>query len=228
MQGPLPFNNATEDIMKRQSKLLATLAIVSLVGGMTLAATGNVLADEYKVVHYQGKHGYQGHHGYKGKHKHKGYKAHRGYRGPKVIHHGAHVVVPKHRVRRYHDVYVYRPHGHWYPGYGHYYADNDAFAWLAFTAITLKVLDNLNEQQQREHEAAQVVATTAPIGETIVWQEGNARGAVTATREGTTTSGRYCREFQHEVMVGNRKERAYGVACRQPDGAWEIVSTGSP
>ena len=55
-------------------------------------------------------------------------------------------------------VAVYRPHGHYYHGYGHYH-DDDAWKWIAFTAITLKVLDNLNEEHQRKHEAAQVEAT---------------------------------------------------------------------
>jgi surface antigen len=113
-----------------------------------------------------------------------------------------------------------------YQGYGHYFYDDDAYKWLAFTAIAVKLLDNLNEQQQREHEAAQVYATTAPIGETIYWSEGNASGYVTPTREGTSSAGRYCREFQHEVTIGGRKEQSYGTACRQPDGSWEVISTG--
>lgn len=133
---------------------------------------------------------------------------------------------PHHRKRQYRDVLVVRPYGYWYPGYGHYHHDDDAYKWLSFTAIALKFLDNLNEQQQREHEAAQVTATTAPIGETIIWREGGAAGAVTATREGTTPSGRYCREFLQEVTIGGRKEAAYGTACRQPDGAWEVISAG--
>jgi len=136
------------------------------------------------------------------------------------------VVVPEKRIRRYRDVVVLRPYGHWYPGYGHYHTDSDAFKWLALTAITLKVLDNLNEAQERAHEQAQVRATTAPIGETIIWQEDGASGAVTATREGTSTAGRYCREFQQKVTIGGRTEEAYGTACLQPDGSWEVVSTG--
>lgn len=33
----------------------------------------------------------------------------------------------------------------------------------------------------------------------------------------------YCREFQRKVAVGERPERAYGVACLQPDGSWKVV-----
>jgi 17 kDa outer membrane surface antigen len=141
-------------------------------------------------------------------------------RGPRVV------VVPAPRIRQYRDVVVVRPYGHLYPGYGRFQADDDAYKWLAFTAITLKALDVLNEAQERAHEAAQVQATSAPIGESIHWQDGGASGSVTAVREGTSTLGRYCREFQQNVTVGGQTEQAYGTACQQPDGAWEIVSTG--
>ncbi len=143
----------------------------------------------------------------------------KGYRGKSYQ-------APGHRMRRYRDVVVVRPYGHWYPGYGHHYHDDDAYKWLAFTAITLKILDNLNEAQQRRYESAQVAATTAPVGERIIWREGSASGTVVATREGTSTSGRYCREFLQEVSIGGRTEQAYGTACLQPDGAWEVVSAG--
>jgi hypothetical protein len=147
------------------------------------------------------------------------------YRAPRVIHRGKPYWPHGNRMRRYRDVVIVRPYGHWYPGYGHYYQDDDAYPWLAFTAITLKILDNLNEAQQRELEAAQIAATTAPIGERIVWSEGPASGTVIATREGSSTSGRYCREFLQEVTVAGKAEQAYGTACRQPDGSWEVISS---
>ena len=143
-----------------------------------------------------------------------------------IIHHGHSYIVQRHRIRHHRDIVIVRPYGHLYQGYGHYFYDDDAYKWLAFTAIAVKLLDNLNEQQQREHETAQVHATTAPIGETIYWHEGNASGYVTATREGSSSSGRYCREFQHEVTIGGKREQSYGTACRQPDGSWEVISTG--
>lgn len=36
------------------------------------------------------------------------------------------------------------------------------------------------------------------------------------------SSGQYCREYQTQVEVGYRVEDAYGTACRQPDGSWQI------
>ena len=35
--------------------------------------------------------------------------------------------------------------------------------------------------------------------------------------------GRYCREYQRQVWVAGALREAYGMACHQPDGAWQIV-----
>lgn len=131
------------------------------------------------------------------------------------------VAVPAHR--RYRNVYIDRRHGHRYRGYGPYRHDVDAHHWLAFTAITVKLLDMITVSQQRAHESAQIRATAAPIGETVRWNQDGARGAVTAVRDGRSSSGRYCREFQQTLVVGGKTENAYGTACRQPDGSWELI-----
>jgi len=125
--------------------------------------------------------------------------------------------------RYFRGIRVDRPYGYRYPGYGFYYADTDAYRWLAFTAITLAMFDYISEEQQRLHEEAQIRATMAAVGESIIWQDGNASGSVMTTRVGASTSGRQCREFQQTVTIGGRSEQAYGTACLQPDGAWEIV-----
>ena len=116
-----------------------------------------------------------------------------------------------------------RPYGRPIVGYGFFYNDDDAYKWLAFTSITLKILDNINEEQQRMHEQAQILATTAKIGESIEWQDGENSGSVKTTRIGKSTSGRYCREFQQTISIGRKTEQAYGTACQQVDGSWEIV-----
>lgn len=46
---------------------------------------------------------------------------------------------------------------------------------------------------------------------------------VTPTRTYETASGGPCREYTTEVLVGGKRETAYGTACRQPDGSWKIV-----
>jgi len=65
----------------------------------------------------------------------------------------------------------------------------------------------------------------APLGETIRWNNPDSGnyGTVTPTKDGTSSKGNYCREFQQSVTISGRTEQAYGVACRQPDGSWRIV-----
>ncbi|MDJ0806314.1 MAG: RT0821/Lpp0805 family surface protein [Gammaproteobacteria bacterium] len=134
---------------------------------------------------------------------------------PPVVRH------PRHHHPR--EWIVVRPYRHIYPRHRHHFHDNHIWGLLSFTAITLAILDNLNDQQQREHERALYDATTTPLGETIYWEDGNASGAVTTTREGTSSNGRYCREYQSKVNVGGKVENVYGTACRNPDGSWEIA-----
>jgi hypothetical protein len=38
----------------------------------------------------------------------------------------------------------------------------------------------------------------------------------------------YCREFTKVVNIGGHMENAYGQACQQPDGSWQIVSDQIP
>lgn len=64
-----------------------------------------------------------------------------------------------------------------------------------------------------------------PDSQPIVWngiqQE---RYTVIPTRTWQVQDGRYCREYQTRATIGGRVETLYGKACRQPDGAWQIVS----
>ncbi len=73
---------------------------------------------------------------------------------------------------------------------------------------------------------AQNRAYAAPIGQQIVWnnpQSGNS-GTIEPIRDGRDSStGAYCREYQTSVMVGGKKQSAYGTACQQPDGSWQVI-----
>jgi len=128
-------------------------------------------------------------------------------------------------TRYYRDVRVVRHYGNRYPGFGFHYRDDDALRFLGLTALGLVIFNQLNEAQQRAHEAAMIDATSVPIGERITWNDGRYSGIVTPVRDGTSMSGLYCREFQQEVMIGSRREEAYGTACQQPDGSWQIVDS---
>jgi surface antigen len=75
---------------------------------------------------------------------------------------------------------------------------------------------------QSTHQALE----TAPSGTSTPWRNpdtGNS-GTVTPERTYQAANGQYCREYQQEVVIGGKKEKSYGTACRQPDGSWKIVS----
>ncbi len=154
----------------------------------------------------------------KHKHKHKGkhYKnKHAKYHFKRDSH-----------IKHYPSVVIIKPYGgRRYHGYGHYYHDRDAYKWLALRSITLGILDRLSVRQQRTHEHAQIAATTVRVGEVVRWNEGRASGSVSVIKDGTSDVGNYCREFRQTVTIGGRSEKAYGTACRQPDGAWEVIGS---
>lgn len=60
--------------------------------------------------------------------------------------------------------------------------------------------------------------------ETTRWNNpdsGNS-GSMMPTRTYQQATGQYCREYRQTVVVGGKKQDAYGTACRQPDGSWII------
>lgn len=84
---------------------------------------------------------------------------------------------------------------------------------------------SMDEVDRMKADRAVNRAHTAQLGETIAWnnpETGN-YGTVTPVRDGTSSSGRYCREFQQTIVVAGKTEQGYGVACREPDGSWRIL-----
>ena len=83
-------------------------------------------------------------------------------------------------------------------------------------------LDSADRQQMSN---AQQRVETAPVGQTITWNNPDSghSGTYTVTRDGTNNStGNYCREYQQTITVGGQRQSAYGTACRQPDGSWQV------
>ena len=84
---------------------------------------------------------------------------------------------------------------------------------------------SMDEVDRMKADEAVNRAHSAPIGDTITWnnpRSGNA-GTVTPLRDGTSTSGQYCREFDQTITVAGETQQGYGIACRQPDGTWRIL-----
>ncbi len=75
--------------------------------------------------------------------------------------------------------------------------------------------------------ATQTSLETAPSGQATEWRNPDSGhyGTITPKPAVRSSTGEYCREFQHTVTVDGRTERAYGKACRQPDGSWRITDS---
>lgn len=74
--------------------------------------------------------------------------------------------------------------------------------------------------------AQQAHVQALDTGQRIAWDnpKNGDHGSVTPLRSGTNTeTGRVCREFQTTVVVGGKQQQAYGTACQQSDGSWQIV-----
>lgn len=90
------------------------------------------------------------------------------------------------------------------------------------------VVGNLLDERDKmlAAQAAQRALETAPSGTSVPWKNPDSghSGTVTPTRTYQTARGTYCREYQQTVIIQGKQERAYGTACRQPDGSWRIVN----
>lgn len=64
----------------------------------------------------------------------------------------------------------------------------------------------------------------APSGHKVEWSNPDSghRGYTVVEKTYQKNDGRYCREYSQKVYIGNKEHNAYGTACRQPDGSWEI------
>lgn len=58
------------------------------------------------------------------------------------------------------------------------------------------------------------------------WVNNNTGNRYAVTPESTyqNNDGQYCRAFHQTGVIAGRHERLKGVACKQPDGSWRIVS----
>jgi surface antigen len=76
--------------------------------------------------------------------------------------------------------------------------------------------------QQRMHQTLNYALMKGSVGRQYSWNTERANGYVILQREYETRRG-YCREFSQVINIGGRPARAFGTACRQPDGQWRIM-----
>jgi len=60
----------------------------------------------------------------------------------------------------------------------------------------------------------------------IIWDQPSSKSTPSSFPSSTAVSSKAgpCREFQQQVMIDGRPQKAHGRACRQPDGSWRIVN----
>ncbi len=76
------------------------------------------------------------------------------------------------------------------------------------------------------YRTTQRALETQPSGASSTWRNPDSghSGVVTPQPAYQDSSGRYCREYRQSVTIGGDRQEAYGTACRQPDGTWQIVN----
>lgn len=76
-----------------------------------------------------------------------------------------------------------------------------------------------------DERQAQEALEKNKTGESTNWMnpDTGSEVSIVPTRTYQSKAGEYCREYTTDVIVGGKKEEAYGTACRQPDGSWKIV-----
>ena len=88
-------------------------------------------------------------------------------------------------------------------------------------------IGNSLDKADRQYLAqANQQAYTAPIGQTVNWsnpQSGN-HGNVTPVREGRTDNNNYCREYKQTIVIDGQAETAYGTACQDANGDWNLAN----
>jgi len=72
-------------------------------------------------------------------------------------------------------------------------------------------------------EAQQKALESAPTGTPVAWNNPDSGHSASITPTKTYQSGgTYCREFQSDVIIDGKPDKAWGTACRQPDGSWKV------
>jgi surface antigen len=96
---------------------------------------------------------------------------------------------------------------------------------LAGAVIGGQIGQSMDEQDRKLAElSSQRALENSASGNSVEWRNpdnGN-HGYITPTKTFKNNSGQYCREYTQVIIVGGKQEKAYGKACRKPDGHWEI------
>tara|TARA_B100001173_G_scaffold173199_1_gene149579 strand:+ start:507 stop:968 length:462 start_codon:yes stop_codon:yes gene_type:complete len=90
-------------------------------------------------------------------------------------------------------------------------------------ALGNQIGKHMDAQDQKNMQSA---ITTTPVGSQAQWtnQQTDTTYKVTPTKQYTSSSNQYCREYTTTVTVEGKTQTAYGRACKQSNGQWKVVS----
>ena len=79
--------------------------------------------------------------------------------------------------------------------------------------------------RQYMSQTTQRALETGQAGQPVEWRNPDSGNYGTVVpQRAYQENNTYCREYSQNIVVGGKTERAYGTACRQPDGTWQIVN----
>jgi len=72
------------------------------------------------------------------------------------------------------------------------------------------------------HEQALIRATTADVGGSLYWNDGDASGSITVLHIGRDFRAREYREFRQTISTHGRTETSYATAYLKSNGVWAV------
>ncbi len=74
------------------------------------------------------------------------------------------------------------------------------------------------------NKSSQQAMESGQSGQPVTWvnPDSGHQGTITPAQAYQNNTGQYCREYTQTINVGGQTQKAFGTACRQPDGTWQV------
>jgi surface antigen len=90
-----------------------------------------------------------------------------------------------------------------------------------------KSMDTTDRQEAARTQNVALESNRTGVASTWSNPDTGNTGTITPIRTYQASSGQNCREYRHDVRIGDKSETVIGTACRQADGTWKVVSDGT-
>jgi surface antigen len=101
-------------------------------------------------------------------------------------------------------------------------------AWIGVAAGALigslvgnKIGQYMDQQDKLNMQHA---IETVPVGQEATWTNSKDVTYTVKPIKQYQAKNHYCREYQTSIKIDGQWKRAYGKACRKPDGSWQVVN----